>query len=755
MSLNFKLALSLGTAYMASSTPTPTVQQVVVLGPGSTEWTVPAGTTSIDQVDALGEGGNGYSSSGTNNISTGGGGGAGAFASIATFANWSPGDILELQVGTGGTEKATFLKDNTGTVVAEADYGRNARGATGGDGGLASNSTGTTTNNGGSGGDGIVGGGTRGGAGGGGAASATGAGTDGGTVTGSGAGKTGGDSGSGLSGSVAGTGAQDGTDGADGTEVFNVTGRVMGSGSGAAGATSQRPGGNSGQLGAGGGGGGKTNSSGEKPGGAGGGGYLAITYTAPAAATKAYSCVGLIGQSEIANGRAEDGTPVNHPLVDHYVNWAGPSDLYPNAVAGDYQTIITDSTYLAHPEAYPGAAGDFGWTNPGLATLAEIGSTPILGIPCGEGGTTLVNGTAPWAVGNTLYNAAVAAHNDAVPKAKTARSGSTLDYIVVQLGETDAGNSVTGAAFQTAWLSLLDDFRTDVIDASDSTAYIVGGMVPELITLPANGTSGYEIDIVHRRSVFLRPNCIYVPSPLLSDKGDNTHLRARGATIKGRQRLAREIAMWKQGIKRLLYDFADDEFGETRPLGTSDVGNTVTPDVSEIASVAMAGATSKYLTASGTISATDFMQVILEGYDASITDQAVTWNDCFNSAGLQGITVRSQTGQCVVSGTAYGKQGYQLLIDQSGSWVLYRLDATSRTSLASGSLAAVAGRKFRVSAIGTTIAAAYSDDGGATWTALGSATDSTYSSGQAAAGQFNGTTAGSSAFDNIELRDAI
>ena len=258
--------------------------QVEFSTPGTTNWVVPTGITSISAV-AIGGGGGGSGGDGGRGEPNGGGGGGGL--AYGTFAV-TPGETLTVIAGAGGGSSS----GNAGTAGGVSSI---ARGATvllaggGGAGGpertLASaaggTSTGTQRAGGGAGGAGGLGTAASGGTGGGGAGGYSAAGGTGGNQASAGSASTGGGGGGGggRSGTAAGVAGSGG-----GTEVFgagaNGTGGTTNGGGGGGGSGGTAGATNSSTpLGGGlfgGGGGGCTDSSGT--GGAGGGGAVRIIW---------------------------------------------------------------------------------------------------------------------------------------------------------------------------------------------------------------------------------------------------------------------------------------------------------------------------------------------------------------------------------------------------------------------------------------------------------------------------------------------
>ena len=178
-----------------------------------TTWSVPADWNNADnKIEAIGGGGGG--SAGTVSSAGAAGGGA-AYASVTNTA-LTPSSAIDIQVGVGGVSgltapTASWVKNNSGTKVVEADYGKNPSGS--GIGGQASASTGSIKYSGGTGGSG----GGRGGSGGGGSAGPSGDGKNGGNSAGGA--ERGGSGGGGSNGTsaTAGTTASSGSGGNGGS----------------------------------------------------------------------------------------------------------------------------------------------------------------------------------------------------------------------------------------------------------------------------------------------------------------------------------------------------------------------------------------------------------------------------------------------------------------------------------------------------------------------------------------------------------
>ena len=209
----------------------------VYLTSGST-WTVPANFASLVSAEAIGGGGTG--ADGNPGANGGGGGGGGEYRKITSATNIAAGNSLSIQIGSALN---TFLKDNTNTVILQANAGGSAAAvsATGGSGG--SGGTGAAANfAGGPGGNGNTAATLAGGGGGGGAAGPTGSGKGGGNSTSKFGGGGGGSNGGSSTGGAA-SGATAGGAGGNNT---------AGSGGGVGGLAAANPG--NGTVGGGGGG---------------------------------------------------------------------------------------------------------------------------------------------------------------------------------------------------------------------------------------------------------------------------------------------------------------------------------------------------------------------------------------------------------------------------------------------------------------------------------------------------------------------
>lgn len=167
----------------------------------------------------------------------------------------------------------------------------------------------------------------------------------------------------------------------------------------------------------------------------------------------------------------------------------------------------------------------------------------------------------------------------------------------------------------------------------------------------------------------------------------------------------------------VTYDFNADTIGSTPANTTVGAG---TFDVQDQATL---GYSLRAVTQVGVIAAINFTSF------ASTTDQSVVWKQAYsNSLGRSGFTLRAQSEDTNTVNSAGAKQGYLFHVYENTAYI-WRVGASGYTSLWSGSLSKAQPRWFKAIAQGTGLGFYYSDDG-ATYTKLGSTTDSTYTAGK-------------------------
>lgn len=376
----------------------PSALQIVIIPAGTTTFVVPADYSSTNNSwNCQGPGGSG--ATGTANVDSGGGGGGGAWSSKSNIS-LTPGSTITVQVGAGGSQVATFMKDNAGTTQVSADFGRNGAAAVKGAQGTAGACTGTTRISGGPGGNGVaIAAALRGGGGGGGAGGPTGA---GGTAAGGGAvgggGGAGADNGGNGGAGSAGVGGVGGTNnlgtgaGSGGTTTV-AAGAGTGGGGGGGGSTlvgingaagsneiltfldaannvqvsaGQGPGGGGGGgglagaggagiLGGGGGGGGLSAVVGGT-GGGGGDGYIILTYAAPGASLFTATAANATVTQAVTHAAGDwTGDVLITPVVLTGRIWltidgfATQTDVTSQIAAGRWNQCFTPTQNLANP----------------------------------------------------------------------------------------------------------------------------------------------------------------------------------------------------------------------------------------------------------------------------------------------------------------------------------------------------------------------------------------------------------------------
>ena len=200
---------------------------------GTPTFPVPSDFTTTNTIEAIGPGGDGAASTGGTTAASGGSGQGGGYSGKITLSAGSgaggygtPGvTSLTVQVGAHNTTNPTFLKDATGAIVAQGDYGASGSGITGG--AHSQTNTGGTTRIGGAGANGVSSGASaEGGPGGGGAGGPGGVGAAG-TAT-SAAGAAGGSAAAGGSSGAAGSGSNGGNGGNDTTSANGGAGGTTG-----------------------------------------------------------------------------------------------------------------------------------------------------------------------------------------------------------------------------------------------------------------------------------------------------------------------------------------------------------------------------------------------------------------------------------------------------------------------------------------------------------------------------------------------
>lgn len=749
--------------------PAPAIiTKTAFVSAGSSVWTVDPNFISLTRALLVGPGGNGAQGRGdtapapTGQTGAGGGGAAFAKATSLTFTHISPGDVLPLRLPAGGAEQTAYLKDNTGAIVLQADFGRNASGVTKGTKGLASASIGEVVRDGSDGGNGLVTTGSRGGAGGGGPGTEAAAGVDAASSPATSTGSAGGANGDGLAGGNPGGPGVAGSPGATGTTWDGA----RGPGSGGGGGGSTAVGGAGGSLGGGGGGGGKNSSSPTPAGGVGGPAGLFIEYLAYDIPSPDLGLGVFVpaGQSNMVGRATITGSEVADPDVFQFPNFVPPGfDAnygYPTGWdASTYHIWVSQEYPLLNQEGASildaGGAGYVSPANQFSKDYSDAIGRKIGVVPNGWGSSRV---TAGWrvtpSVGANLATT-ISSTNAAITAAKALNVNANIVAIAWMLGETDAVNALSGASYQTGALAALDYMRANITGASDETPIFIGSMVEDAIKSAAHaGMTFHEVDAAQMQIVFLRPNVTFTRGPSAQDLNDHLHGNLTWLNTVGARMAASRSRLAKPEI---TYDFDDEIVSSTHIQGMADI--SVGTVATLLATAAKTGMNGTYLTSAGTFGTSDYFGKLIECYPTTQAAQVVEWRESYNNGGKSGVTLMAQPGTACLATKNYGPYGLQFEIDNSGTGsVRAWLPASGSRAAATGAvaLAKSKGRWWRASVLAGIAKLEYSDDDRATWTTLlAPFAYTTYTTGQAAYGQWDGTTSGDVFVDKITCRAAI
>jgi hypothetical protein len=196
-------------------------------------------------------------------------------------------------------------------------------------------------------------------------------------------------------------------------------------------------------------------------------------------------------------------------------------------------------------------------------------------------------------------------------------------------------------------------------------------------------------------------------------------------------------------ICQTTYDFESDTSGST-PLNITATNGTIITD-----SDGTRGLTMHPLTITSGIIGSYDMDLF-----PTLTDYSVTWKETYATATRSGFTLRASGSNSSYTGL---KQGYyfQARVDQ-GFARIFTSNASGFTLISSVALTASGAntaRSYRATVDGTTLTFEYSDDGGTSYTSVGSVTDATYSSGTTQFSIGYGAGVGDTYIDDVELID--
>lgn len=292
-------------------------------------------------------------------------------------------------------------------------------------------------------------------------------------------------------------------------------------------------------------------------------GAAGVSGTLTLTASPIIRIVPLLGQSNIAGRGVFDATlDANQANVKQWPTIQG------NAV---YRTIRDSTQPLYHPEDrvsqnLVGPGQRIGKTIANTLTNGEI----VLLVPCAWGGTSLVSSSAnsapnapQWAVGRSLYEAAITEINAAITYAKTLNPASSIHSIHFGLGETDASDGISQAAFYTPLAALIADARSRIIGASDATPFIIQGFVPE------NADLGYAaIYAAHRQAALNLTNVSHVVGPYGQVLSDNLHYTGVGERQIGTLMGQAALGTHSVAFDKITYNMTEGDSG-TKTLTVS------------------------------------------------------------------------------------------------------------------------------------------------------------------------------------------
>jgi hypothetical protein len=458
------------------------------------------------------------------------------------------------------------------------------------------------------------------------------------------------------------------------------------------------------------------------------------------APSSAYDIILLAGQSNMeGRGTRDAGIDTDVANVEQFGGYA---------TGGLYQIIGSDITPLQHPgpnvniNNYVGIGEYVGRTY-----LANNPGRKVLLVPVSFGGTSLVGGSPTWnsgTPGGTRYEFAISQANLAIAAAQAIDPSSAIVGTTWIQGETDGDNAVATATYLTAFNALIAGFRARITGATNMW-FVVGSMVPEAITNSAN----YRlIDNAHLQATLVNTNIAFERGPR-GFTADNLHYNAAGVRLMGP---AMANALSRVAKPEVLYDFQNDILSTTTPKG---IIVDLSPSASGKTPLIVSNGGSQKLTCSGSGAIGGVFGVLFEAVQQTQADQVIEFTESYTTAGRWGITLRAQTG---TPSDNTGRDGY--LIQPASGYTGYRIleiNSGVATLLAGPSThSPLSGRRHRVSAIGSTITHEISDNGGASWATVNTATDSTFATGRIAYVQgFVSAISGEMFLDDVSIRNSI
>ena len=204
-----------------------------------------------------------------------------------------------------------------------------------------------------------------------------------------------------------------------------------------------------------------------------------------------------------------------------------------------YRTIRESVFPLYHPED---RISDSNLSPVNIAAKILAGTLPsgdiVLIVPCGWGGTSLLNtasNSAPnapqWSVGRSLHENLIAQANAAVTAATAAGYTPVVHSIIDIQGEAD-NTAITGTDYGNALTAAIADMRSRITGGSNARI-ILGGFLPEkLATLPAL----QEIEDARKAVAAADSNAAFVrgASGYVLNDGLVVHFNSAGIRVNGR-----------------------------------------------------------------------------------------------------------------------------------------------------------------------------------------------------------------------------
>jgi hypothetical protein len=190
------------------------------------------------------------------------------------------------------------------------------------------------------------------------------------------------------------------------------------------------------------------------------------------------------------------------------------------------------------------------------------------------------------------------------------------------------------------------------------------------------------------------------------------------------------------------YNFNSDTVGQT------PANMTVTAGTLQVANHGTLGQSLE-----ATAKSTEIAGAMFDSF-ASSTDMSVTWQEAYtDNSGHDGFILRAQASSTTLTGHTGARLGYLFQLYGSNTLYIWKVTSAGFTQLWTGTLAKASPRYYRASTVGTQLTFEYSDDG-TSFTTIGTATDSTYTSGQVQYTAGYGINVGIDYVDNVIITNS-